>query len=387
MFNKDNIIIFAAGGGNDVFSAIAYIESYLSKYKFNKIALVSVLGFTPFHSNTEIKYDTINTEAPLIKPTNTFHRYIQTLNPKEINNTEKFLDEIINENTQLIYDYVCMSPKYCSTIQAINLNKLFIEWDMLPDSTLLHIVDFGGDILTNGLQSSIISPELDAYTLSVVRELCGNYKYVGNISVCFPGIDGELNADYLNDCCENKSMEIDNFDKDIMHNKLVKIYAKLINTRPGNTIPNMIRILETTDNNNMVNIQTNKHWIINKEKVSVNLHTQINLNLQYNIYIFDLQIDNPFANLFNVIPYNLTDVITSIVNIYKLQNISNNTVQSSDLFLQYLRLDTDGYFTNKHLICNGNPKVMFVDVYPYIIANKSTDIVNNDLYNMVFSKS
>ena len=91
MFNKDNIIIFAAGGGNDVFSSIAYIESFLIKYKFKKIAIVSVLGFTPFHSNIEIKSNFINIESPLIKPTSEFHRYIQTLNPKEINNTEKFI--------------------------------------------------------------------------------------------------------------------------------------------------------------------------------------------------------------------------------------------------------------------------------------------------------
>lgn len=54
MFNKDNIIVFVAGGGNDVFSGIAYIESFLTKYKFKKIALASILGFTPFHSNTSI---------------------------------------------------------------------------------------------------------------------------------------------------------------------------------------------------------------------------------------------------------------------------------------------------------------------------------------------
>lgn len=387
MFNKDNIIVFAAGGGNDVFSAIAYIESFLSKYKFKKIALVSVLGFTPFHSNTEINYDTINIEAPLIKPTNEFRRYIQTLNPKEINNTEKFLDVIINENTQLISNYICMSPKYSSIVQATNLQKLFIEWDMLPESTLLHIVDFGGDILTNGLQSSIISPELDAYTLSTVRELCRNYKYTGNMVVCFPGIDGELDADYLTDCCQNKSISIENFDKNIMHDKLVKIYSRLANTRPGNTIPNMIRILETTNNDNTITIQTNKHWIINKKKMVVKLNMQINLKLQSHIYVFDLQIDNPFANLFNTIPYDLTNIVTSIVNIYKSQYISTNTVQSSDLFLQYLRLDTDGLFTNKHLIYNKDQKVMFVDVYPHIIADMCANIVDDNLYNMVYSES
>lgn len=250
-----HIIIFAAGGGNDVFSAIAYIESFNTNFK--KIAIVSVLGFTPFHSNTEIKQDIINIELPLIKPTKQFHRYIQTLEPKEISNTEKLIEEMINENSSCISDYICMSPKYSSVVQAINLRNLFIEWNMLEENTLLNIVDFGGDILTNGLQSSIISPELDAYTLSVVREICNHTKYIGNISVCFPGIDGELNADYLSDICLNDNIAIYEFDKQIMHDKLSKIYLKLKDIRPGNTIPNMINVLESKTNDK-ISIQTKK---------------------------------------------------------------------------------------------------------------------------------
>lgn len=382
MFNKENIIVFAAGGGNDVFSAIAYIESFLAKYNFKKIAIVSVLGFTPFHSNDEIKPNFLNIELPLIKPSNKLHRYIPISPPKEISNTEKMLESIIPDN----YQYICMSPKYSSIDQAQNLRKLFIEWDMLPESTQLNIVDFGGDILTNGLQSSIISPELDAYTLSVVRQLCmGNSAYTGNISVCFPGIDGELNSTYLSDYCKNKSIFVCNFDKNIMYNKLVKIYSSLINTRPGNTIPNMIKILEIITNEGLMTIQTNKHWIINKEKVSIQINTSIDLSLQSNIYIFDLEIDNPFSDLFNQEPYDLLNIIQSIVSIYKLQDISDETIQSSDFFLQYLRKDNDGYFTNKHLIYSDDKSeqdIMFVDIYPYIIKNKQ----NNKSHYLTFTE-
>ena len=371
MFNKDNIIIFAAGGGNDVFSAIAYIESFNTNFK--KIAIVSVLGFTPFHSNTEIKQDIINIELPLIKPTKQFHRYIQTLEPKEISNTEKLIEEIINENSSCIYDYICMSPKYSSVVQAINLRNLFIEWNMLEENTLLNIVDFGGDILTNGLQSSIISPELDAYTLSVVREICNHTKYIGNISVCFPSIDGELNADYLSDICLNDNIATYEFDKQIMHDKLSKIYLKLKDIRPGNTIPNMINVLESKTNDK-ISIQTKKHWIINKEKRSVNINTVIDLNLQSHIYIFDLYINNPFVDLFNKEPYDLTHIVRGIIDIYKLQDKSVDTIQSSDFFLQYLSQDIEGNYTNKNLIGN---KVMFVDVYPFIIKHEK---VSNELY-------
>jgi hypothetical protein len=38
---------------------------------------------------------------------------------------------------------------------------------MIHTDTTVMIVDFGGDILTNGKQSTIISPELDAFSLAL----------------------------------------------------------------------------------------------------------------------------------------------------------------------------------------------------------------------------
>lgn len=161
MLTKKKVIVFAAGGGNDVFSAIAYIKAHMHQ-RFEEIALVCVLGFTPFHSNTiAVPGDT---ESPLIRPTNTMHRYLQLDPPKEIICMEKLIPTMLQDFAPYVTKYICMSPKYSAIEQAVNLTKLFIEWNMCFDDTLLNIVDFGGDILTNGMQSSIISPELDAYT-------------------------------------------------------------------------------------------------------------------------------------------------------------------------------------------------------------------------------
>lgn len=71
----DNTIIFAAGGGNDVFSAIAYIKATNKK----NVALISVLGLTPFHCLTND--DKI--EPPYIIPTSTMSRFIVKDPPKK----------------------------------------------------------------------------------------------------------------------------------------------------------------------------------------------------------------------------------------------------------------------------------------------------------------
>ena len=108
MFGKKNIIIFAAGGGNDIFSAIAYIRAHISNYSFEKIALVGVLEFTPFHT-TKSLVDGLNVECPLIKPTSDMHRYLIFKNPKEITCNEKILPQLLSEIAPEVKNYVLMS--------------------------------------------------------------------------------------------------------------------------------------------------------------------------------------------------------------------------------------------------------------------------------------
>jgi hypothetical protein len=231
---------------------------------------------------------------------------------------------------------------------------------MTSDNTLLNIVDFGGDILTDGQQSSIISPDLDAYTLSIVNKL---YEYESKLTICFPGVDGELSSEYLNFRCQN-STKIP-INKELWLHNLNLIYNQLKESRPGNTIPNMINILS---NNNIVNLS--KHWIVGSTKVDINKPININYHLQQNIHIMDLPNYNPFINIFNMDnhPYQLTDVVKNITDIYSIQIIDDNSIQSCDLFLQYLRKDSNGYWTNKEIISliAKDQEVMIVDIYPYI---------------------
>lgn len=313
--------------------------------------------FTPFHTNTVAAPGDV--ELPLIRPTSTMHRYLQIDPPKEIMCMEKLIPVTLKEFTPYVTKYVCMSPKYSATVQAANLTQLFTEWNMCSDDTLLNIVDFGGDILTDGTQSSIISPGLDAYTLAVVRNL---NAYQSNIAVCFPGIDGELSADYLSRKCNTCVAKYD-IDVTIWRDTLIAIHDKLKLHRPGNTIPNMISVFRGE------RCHLSKSWNVCGEKFTFTRDFNVNMDLQRHIYVFD-SIDNPFVNVFNVIDYDLVKVIKHITKIYSAQVIDTDTFQSSDFFLQYLRKDANGTWTNK---CFGG-EVMLVDIIPTIMLDKKDDI-------------
>jgi len=388
MFNKSKIIIFAAGGGNDVFSALAYVKSWLCDYNFDEIALVSILGLTPFHSNKEIIPNIINVEMPLIKPTSAMHRYLMLPNPKEIYCMEKLLPELINDYAPHIKNYICISSKYSALEQTKNLLTLFNEWNMKSFDTLLNIVDFGGDILTNGLQSSIISPELDAFTLAVVQNLCNDYNYSSKICICFPGVDGELSNEYLKKWL-NKSTKF-SIDKNNWLNTLNKIHDKIRDKRIGNTIPNMIKILKTiNDSNNTDNTcdcDLNKKWKIGKEHYVHNKKLTLDLSLQNYVYMFDKIMHNPFVNIFNNIKYDFIEIIKSILDIYSMQNIDANVFQSSDFHLQFLCQDYDGLWTNKHLYYNNNneitQKIMIVNIIPTIMINYEYEMIT-EINNLI----
>lgn len=337
-----NTIIFAAGGGNDVFSAIAYIKATQKK----NVTLISILGLTPFHN---INNGTI--EPPYIIPTTTMSRYIVTNPPKKIFCMESLIPTVLNDEVK---HYMCISPKYSSIEQSIHLNELFKSWGMSKENTEIEIVDFGGDILTDEHQS-IISPELDAYTLAVVDKLGYNTKVI----VCFPGVDGELSAEYLTSCCNN-AINIP-LNKDLWLSALLAIYETVKKYRPGNTIPNMIKVLNEQDE-----LELNKHWIINQEKVMYHKKININWSLQSHLWVFDLKTlmtTNIYTTVFNQPDYDLLMLKNYIVDIYSRQ-ITNNYLKSSDLFLQYLRLDDTGKYTNKQLNHSDKEHILYIHELP-----------------------
>jgi hypothetical protein len=380
---KRNIIVFAAGGGNDVFSALAYIKCHLQDY--NKIGLVSVLGFTPLHTN-------INSliEPPCIIPNCNMKRYILCDPIKEITCCEKLIPKLL-DIMDLNVKTVCISPKYSAIDQAVNLSTLFDEWELPSNDTLLNVVDFGGDILTDGNQSSIISPGLDAYTLAVVTNL-NNYE--SKLSICFPGVDGELNVDYLTNKLNSSGYKIpinvDNrldgqLNVDYRTNKLnssgYKIPINIDNwleqlniisshvTRTGNTIPNMISVLQTLkleDINNvdeLIPIKISKHWVYNNNKFFKQFNPSVSKKLQQYIHVMDIPNDNPFVPIFNDPNYDLLNLVKHINKIYRSQELSTDSFQSCDLYLQYLRKDGSGKWTNKEIFLYQD--TMIVDIFPY----------------------
>jgi hypothetical protein len=383
MFQKKNIIILAAGGGHDMFSAIAYIKAYLSEYRFEKIGLVGVLGFTPFHTNNPLLPDFLNTELPLIQPSVGFHRYLQFHPPREISCTEHILGNTIQElvASELEDRWMCMSSKYSPIEQSSNLFKLFTKWGMLPEDTLINIVDFGGDILTNGNQSSIISPGLDAYTLAVSQLLQEQYHYLGKLSVCFPGIDGELPSHYISNVCNTQNIKKDPINVSLWTSTLSKVYEKLEFIRPGNTIFNMLTVMKNlkVENWNRPSIYVTKQWSVGTDKTSIKLTADINWDLQPYIYTFELPTNNPFVSVFKEKDYDLFKVFSHIMTIYKKQNVHASTVKSSDFHLQFLRNDLYGKWSNKQIIYPSNSKekciqeVLYLDVFPHIISKDEQD--------------
>lgn len=331
----------------DVFSAIAYIKSTNKK----NVSLISVLGLTPFHSTNE--NDKI--EPPYIIPTVNMSRYIVKDPPKKIFCMESLIPEIINKELPELINYACISSKYSAIEQSKYLNDLFKSWGLSKTDTKIEIVDFGGDILTDKDQSSIISPELDAFTLAVVD----NLKFIDTkIIVCFPGVDGELSSEYLTNYCNNSIDHIE-INNDLLLKSLSSIYKYVKIYRPGNTIPNMIKILNNQDDLNLY-----KHWIINDKKITFNKKLTINWDLQKYFWVFDLNFvisKNIFVQVFNSIDYDLLMLKDYIINIYDNQKQDKNSIQSSDLFLQYIRSDNDGKYTNKQLNYNNDEKIIFID--------------------------
>lgn len=375
-----NIVVIAAGGGNDIFSAIAYIKAHLHQHSFEKIALIGLLGFTPFHSNSELHPTNINIEHPIIIPSESMHRYlsfhkwdgdsrnIETI--QEIYANERLLPTILANICPEVKHYLCLSPKYSAIEQSVNITRHLIELGFNPENTTLNIVDFGGDILTNGNQSSIISPDLDAYTLSLVS----NMPYKSILSVCFPGVDGELPHDYLTECC-SKSISQEPINKDLWRLYLNKLYNYIRDYRPGNTIPNMLKILDTSSEI-VSKITVKKSWHINGKKLILTKEMEINPALQSMVYFFTLPIDNPFTVVFSSKDYDLYMVMKHIMSIYNGQEIKD-AVQSSDLHLQYLRKDIYGKWTNKHILLDGSQEVMLVNVIPNGLNHESIPIFHN----------
>jgi len=239
----------------------------------------------------------------------------------------------------------------------------------------------GGDILTNGEQSSIISPELDAFSLAIVSNLS---EYRSHIAVAFSGVDGELNKSYLKEMCDLKSSHYEIINNELWLSQLNTIYQLLKKFRSGNTIPNMINILDNNEN-----CLISKSFTIGKDKYLFTFDIDIDMSLQSKIYYFDININNPFVDIFNMKDYNLLSLLNNLIKIYKKQTINDDTVQLSDLYLQYLRKDSNNLYTNKELTFK-DEEIIFVDIIPVNFNDQQKSKITKSInclktYNIKFS--
>lgn len=378
--NDSKIVVFAAGGGNDIFSTIAYIKNVtLKNYRAENIFIMSLLGLTPFHYPSELEDGITYTEPMIIEPTENMSRYIVSNPPIKIKCMESLVGKVVSDIVPGLTKIICISTKYSIEEQCKKLQEKFLSWDMNSTNTEISLVDFGGDILTNGEQDSIISPELDAYSLTLVMELSHRYGYKSTVNVCFPGVDGELDKEYMVKRCNEAKTKVP-IDRDGWLNTLNRIYGYLKDVRPGNTIPNMISILSDPSVNS---ITVRKQWKIFDGMISYSKLMKIDPDLQRYIHVFNLKsmLSNPYK-LCVLTPgsYCLLNVLLAIIFIYNRQKKTNNRFQSSDIFLQFLRRDLMGKYTNKNLrLDDMECDIVFVDIYPGYMSEKEKNVIENSI--------
>lgn len=356
---KPHVVVIGAGGGNDVFSCIAYIENTLATPQASyqcatpqaSYLLVGMLGLTPFHYPEPIEDSNTYTEPMIIVSSVSMSRYIPCHPPKKIACMETHL-------AHLYPNSICMSTKYSIPEQTKALHSLLLERGMTPETTEIHLVDFGGDILSDGTEGSIISPELDAYSLALVESMM-RLGYNASVYVCFPGVGGELSTKRLRHYLHRESVTREGIDKKAWHKSLSQILSHIKHERPGNTLPAMIGCLE-----GKYEFTLHKKWHVNDKTYLWTKEVELDKDMQV-VYRVPLPIANPYKEAILEMGdnYCLDGLLNAVVDIYSKQECTENRAQSSDLFLQYLR---DG--GNKYLSLEDSMSCHRVDVRPHVIG-------------------
>lgn len=324
--------------------------------------MFGILGFTPFHSQGPDDVE----ERILLEPGN-IERYILR---KKIYTLENYLPFLANENTSartlpdLITSSVevrLISSKYSVVKVAQEIREYLSKKDFTSENTSIDLVEYGGDILTDGNQNTIISPGLDAFSLALTREL---KEYSSRLVVYFPGVDGELPSSYLRECCEN-SKDTLTIDKVLWKKKLTHIFSVIGHRRPGNTIPNILKVLEG-DNK----LQLGKKWMVDGVVRTSVRPFEVDLSLQDKGYVFELsQVNNPYSSVFSQPEYCLWDGLCHILEIYNRQVEGENTGRSSDFFMQHIVEDSKGLWSNREKY-SGQAKIL-IDIPPNIALQHS----------------
>ncbi len=373
-----NVVLIAAGGGNDTFSIIPLAKHFINKGK--RVSIFGVVGFTPFHTNMNPimnpKLTPNLTEKPIMNPYNLrrFMTYIDTNNDgtniKEIKNNECLVPEVVKKLELHVDKYLVISPKYQPKYISNKIDEILSELSYKPCETSIIVADFGGDILTDGI-STTFSPGLDSFSLQVANYMNHNYKK--EVFLCFPGVDGELPPSYMRDIVTNLSTRTIPIDKKLWKSSLVSIFDIIGKRRPGNTIPNMLKII---DNKEVTSFK--KRLIVRKTSIIKEYDLDIDYDLCENIHVFSL-IDVIKLNPFSRIKYtDLLHMFTKIHSIYKSHDNSKYDFDKyeshicTDFNLQYIVMDSQNKYTSINL--NNDRTVIQIAVFPE--SYKKEDIMN-----------
>lgn len=145
----------------------------------------------------------------------------------------------------------------------------------------------------------------------------------------------------------------------------------------------MIKVLKLEDD-----ININKHWTIGTNKLAINkirFHKKIKLNwdIQSKLWEFNLPDSDPFVDIFNNKDYDIAMLLEDVLRIYTNQSVTDDSIQLSDIYLQYLRKEeSTGKWSNKQIVNNtdNSQEVMIVNTLPNIIIENS---VLNELINAI----
>lgn len=357
--NKKVIAIFAMGGGNDTFSAI-HLGKYLKEYHDFSIIFFAVLGFTPYHTNSEVKEELVDEEKVILSTTN-FKRYLMTKKLHPISSNEKEIPGILTQEGLGDCRYYLYSSKYQPEVIAQSVKeKIDLELERLgmnENDLLILASDYGGDVL--GHDMSTYSPDLDAFSARMIQAI----KYSPTVSklslILWPGVDGELsNQTLLNRFEElnpaimaksNVNHESSSFEA------LKRIYDKIKAFRLGNTIPNAIKMLTRSgvaELKKTLASRADKKYVVQEVK-QLDI-TEDLVRMSVLLPLAAIISINPFAQIED--QQDLLSFFIKIMQVYKKielerliqreENLENKAYPDqarTDFHMQYLRLSDKGW--------------------------------------------
>lgn len=329
------VVLMAAGGGNDNFSVLPFSQ-YLGSQGLHTAAF-GIVGFTPFHISE-------GAERPTFAPTATMERHL-VLGPqgRRIRSSESRIPAILGELTHPLTSYGLVSPKFqpAAIARAVEreIDRLKDAHGLSDDGVELWVLDFGGDIFSNGSVTTI-SPGLDATVLRVARELRPTLRR--HIAATWLGVDGELPPELLRMILQaHQGAEILRAELNphgLWRGAFGEIFKTHMQDRLGNTIPLMNASIAADD---MVEAVLRKGLRVGPVSVGQEFPVRLDPRLVRQFRLFDVEAvyqSNPFAHYE---PGDLLGRYLHIEGVYDGADAAEThgyaPQRGSDFLMQYIR--------------------------------------------------